>query len=76
VVVAVKSQESQASRYGQLFDNTKLLLNPFPNWECYHVPHEINFAAHGLAKEACKHVIERSWIREVLGFISDIVLRE
>jgi hypothetical protein len=59
-----------------LINNTKLLLNSFPNWECYHVPRKINFVAHGLAKEACKHVIERSWILEVLEFIRDIVLRE
>ena len=55
---------------------THLQTLSFFDWEYHHVPHEFNSAAQVLAKEACKHVIDRSWRFNVRGCIHDIVLTE
>jgi hypothetical protein len=40
------------------------------------IPRDGNFAAHGLAKEAIKHVIDIMWRNEIPPCIYDIVKRE
>ena len=40
------------------------------------IPRDGNFAAHGLAKEAIKHVVDIMWRNEISLCIYDIVKRE
>jgi hypothetical protein len=53
VVNAVTSRGPNWSRYEQIIDDIKGVLNCMQNWQIAHVRREGNFAAHGLAKNYC-----------------------
>jgi len=41
-----------------------------------HVKREANSAVHGLAREAVTHILDSIWMKEILPWIYDIVIRE
>ncbi|XP_059461922.1 uncharacterized protein LOC132190915 [Corylus avellana] len=76
VVDAVTAGEPSSQNFGQLIDDIRALLALFPNWRIGHVRRCGNNAAHVLAKEAMKRVIDKLWIDEIPMCISDIILEE
>ncbi|XP_059428496.1 uncharacterized protein LOC132162251 [Corylus avellana] len=76
MVTGVKSNFFHMGRYGQIFKDIKSLLSTFLIWECHHVCRSGNRAAHELAKEACKQVVEKSWSFVIPRCIRDIVLTD
>jgi hypothetical protein len=53
-----------------------MLLCFFFNWECCYVNRLFNKAAHDLAKMACRHIIEKTWVDDILEAIRDVILME
>jgi ribonuclease HI len=58
--------------YGQIGADIKLLMSSFRSCEIKHVRRTQNRAAHGLAKEAVREVIDRVWMEEIPSCIFDI----
>jgi ribonuclease HI len=63
-------------RYGQIVEDTKLVLRSFRQWRISHLCIEANDAAHGLAKEAIWSVMDKVWMEETRECISHIVSLE
>jgi ribonuclease HI len=76
VVQAVNSREINTGKYGQLMDDTKMLLRSFSNWECCYVSRYLNRAAHDLARLACRQIIEKTWVDVIPEAIRDVILME
>jgi hypothetical protein len=45
------------SRFGQLVEDTRMVLNPFSSWQIYHISTVADNAAHDLAETSVKHII-------------------
>ncbi|XP_059445374.1 uncharacterized protein LOC132177155 [Corylus avellana] len=76
VVDAVTAGERSSRNFGQLIDDIREMLALFPNWRIGHIRRGGNNAAHVLAKEAMKRVIDKLWIDEIPMCISDIIVEE
>jgi hypothetical protein len=57
-------------------DSIKLGLSQLKSWQINHVKRYANSAAHVLAREAIKNVIDRVWVEETPNCIYGIVLGE
>jgi hypothetical protein len=51
VVQALRKEEKDLCRYGQLIDDTRVMLNSLQTWKVNHVRNEVNVVAHRLAKK-------------------------
>jgi cystathionine beta-lyase/cystathionine gamma-synthase len=71
--MTLNGEELSWCRYGQVFEDAKKVLNSFHGWEVRYVKRDANMAAHGLAKEATRIVMDRAWIEETSNNIFDIV---
>lgn len=76
VIDALVSTVQNKSRYGHIVEDTRVVFNAFSQRQCGHVHRDANRVAHCLAKEATKHVIDRTWWDDTLGCIADIVRLE
>jgi hypothetical protein len=76
VVNEVNSQESHTCRHGHLAEDIKILLRSFSNWEYCYVSRQSNGVAHGLAKLACRQIIEKTWRYYIPEAIRDVILME
>jgi hypothetical protein len=76
VVNTLKAEGLNWSIYGQIVEDSKGVLQTFLSWQVYQTEREGNSGAHGLAKEAVHHVINRVCIDSIPGSIRDIVLSE
>jgi hypothetical protein len=65
--------EEQGSKYGHVIDEIKELLISFTSWKALHVRRYRNTAAHILAKQASKGVMDKVWWGFTLEYILDIV---
>jgi hypothetical protein len=52
------------------------VLGSLRNWNIRHVNREVNFAAHGLAKNAIRIFMDNVWLEELPNCIRDIVILE
>jgi hypothetical protein len=62
------------SRFGQLVDDTHVVLNFISSWQIHHINRIANKAAHDLAKAVTKQFVNQVWIEEILEWICEIVL--
>jgi ribonuclease HI len=76
IVAAVQTDSQHWSRFGHIVDGIKLGLSQLRSWQINHVKRDANSAAHVLAREAIKNVIDRVWVEETPNCIYGIVLRE
>jgi ribonuclease HI len=76
IVDTVNSNSASWSRFGHLIDDTRRILESFPQWKCQFVRREANEAAHRLAKAATIDVNDRIWRDAPPSCINDIVLME
>ena len=51
-------------RFEQIVEDTKLVLRSFRHWRISHVRRKANGAAHGLAKEVIRTVMDKVWMEE------------
>ena len=75
VVDALNSRKENWSRFGHLVVDTKNLFNHF-TWHINFVGRNTNFASHNIAKLEAEMGIEREWLGEIPGCISEIIRRE
>jgi ribonuclease HI len=76
VVKAVNCPSRNWSRFGQLVEDTRMVIHSFSSWRVSHISRVANSAAHGLAKAAVKHIIDQVWMEEIPICICDVVLLE
>jgi hypothetical protein len=76
IVSAVKTNNQRWSKFGHIIDGIRSGLHHLRSWQIHHVKRDANSAAHTLAREAIKSVIDRVWIEEVPPCIYGIVIRE
>ena len=76
IIQALQDRDQNGSRYGQLVEDAKLILNSLPNWQPNHVRRNLNGAAHRLEKLATRHIIDRVWRNEIPNCICDIIQAE
>jgi hypothetical protein len=66
----------QGSRYGHEIEDIKELLKFFTSWQALHARRLLNTAAHNLAKQASKAVMDKVWWGFTPECILDIVRAE
>jgi ribonuclease HI len=76
VVNMILEQGENWCRYGPVVADIHLILGSFRRWEIVHAKRTQNHAAHGLAKEATREVMDKVWIEEIPLCIYDIILSE
>jgi ribonuclease HI len=76
VTRALEGKDENWLRFGQIVEDTKLVLRSFRHWRISHVRREANGAAHGLANEAIRTVMDKVWMEETPDCISSIVSLE
>lgn len=76
VVRAITAKEPSCHRYGQIVEDIKLVLRSLRQWTICHVNREVNYPAHGLAKEGSRKFTDSIWIEEISNWISIIVILE
>jgi hypothetical protein len=76
VVKEINSNPPYLSRLGHFVEAIKRELHFFQSIHFVYAPRELNYAAHGLAKEASGFCLDRVWLEETPSCISDVVLRE
>lgn len=76
VTRALEGKGENWLRFGQIVEVTKLVLRSFRQWRISHVRREANGAAHGLAKEAIRTVMDKIWMEETPVYIFNIVSLE
>jgi ribonuclease HI len=59
VTKALEGKGENWLKFGQIVEDTKLLLRSFQHWSISHVRREANGAAHGLAKEAIQTIMDK-----------------
>jgi ribonuclease HI len=76
VVNMIRDHEESWSRFGQVVADIKTVLGSFRRCDFQHVRRAQNNAAHGLAKESVREVIDRVWMEEIPICILDTVFSE
>jgi len=76
IVNAVKSTGRNWSKYGQLVEDTREVLNGMIMWYICHVRKDENSATRSLAKEAVQQITDFVWMEKIPIYICDIVLLE
>ena len=59
VVNMILAQDESQCRFGQIVADILTILGSFRSWDFQHVRRAQNHAAHGLAKESVREVIDR-----------------
>lgn len=73
-IVQILQKEYQSwSRYGNLIEDLKTLLNSLMSWRVHHVKREANTAVHRLANVALQQASKQICIVEYPTIIHDIV---
>jgi ribonuclease HI len=65
VVNALNFSGRCLSRFGQIVADAQMIIASLSSWQIVHSPRETNFAAHGLARAAVKHVIDDIWLEDI-----------
>ena len=73
VVKAIESRGQKNHYYGQIIEDICLVLSSRRSWSVCHTKWEANGAAHGLAKEATRYIIDKIWLEDTSSCISHIV---
>lgn len=76
VVKALNDSNPNWLRYGQIIEDTRLVLGSLRSWNVQHVKQEANAAAHGLAKNAISISTDHIWLEEIPHCIFDVVILE
>jgi ribonuclease HI len=76
IVNAVNDPLQCDSSFGHFVEDVKWVLWSFNSYVFQHVGREANYAAHGIAKEACNHVTETVWWHSIPSFIDGVVGKE
>ncbi|XP_059436168.1 uncharacterized protein LOC132169100 [Corylus avellana] len=76
VIVALEAKDQNGNTYVHLVEVMRLVLSSFHIWQICHLSRDANKAAHGLVKEAIRHVNGRAWMDVISKCICDIVLIE
>jgi ribonuclease HI len=76
VINMILDHEESWCRFGQVIADIKTVLGSFQRWEFKHVRRAQNTAAHGLANESVREVIDRVWMEEIPICILDTVFSE
>ncbi|XP_059458257.1 uncharacterized protein LOC132187840 [Corylus avellana] len=76
VVKAIGGNTQNWLKYGQIVEDTNMVLRSLRHWKIGHVKRKANEAAHVLAKEAVRTVTDNIWIEEISACIFNIVLLE
>ena len=76
VVKAIWETGQNWLQYEQIVEDTKMVLRSLRQWKICHVKREANGAAHGLAKEASRSIMDIIWIEETPACIPNTVLLE
>ena len=76
IVVAINSDTSMWSKYGQLVDEPRHLLHTLYRWKCSFISREANEATHKLAKAAATDISDIIWRDQISNYINNIVLIE
>jgi hypothetical protein len=63
-------------RFGQIVADIQTVLGSFRSWDFKHVRRAQNSAAHGLAKESVREVIDKVWMEEIPICIFDTIFSE
>ena len=63
-------------RYGQIVEDTKVVLRSLRQWKIGHIKREANEVAHGLVKEAVWIAMDNIWIEKTTACISNIFFLE
>jgi ribonuclease HI len=69
---ALNSRTSNLSSFGLLIEDIKVKLLSLSCWQCSHIGREANSAAHSLARDALRHVFDRSWEEWIPACIESI----
>lgn len=67
-VNAVNTIGQNWSRYKQIVENIKGILNILKNWQISRTKRETNYGAYGLPKTTIKQVMNSIWLEEILFF--------
>jgi hypothetical protein len=59
VVKVVNSKNRNLSSFGQIVDDTRIVLNLFSSCQIHYISRIANNAAHGLTKVVVKHIIDQ-----------------
>lgn len=73
IVYALRQDSCCWSRYGQLVDDVKIMLNCFQAWFVGHINGEANETVYCLTKVALHQSLEQVWMKEYLVIIQNIV---
>ena len=76
VTRALEGKGESWQRFGQIVEDTKIVLRSFRHWRISHVRREANGAAHGLANEVIRMIMDKVWMEEAPNCISTIVSLE
>lgn len=76
VVEALRQEGRSWQRFGQLIEDSRLMLHSLSSFEVCHVSREANQAAHLLAKNALITMEDLVWMWDCPSFIQSLVLAE
>lgn len=76
VVAALRKGDECWNMFGQLIEDTKIMINSLQASEVKHTRRDANTAAHLLAKLALMQSIDQVWLEECPSSIQSIVLAE
>lgn len=76
VVNVILEHEDSWCRFGEIEVDIKLVLGSFRSWDIKHVKWSQNNAAHGLAKESVKEVMDKVWMEEIPLCIFNTIFSE
>jgi hypothetical protein len=65
IIQALQNERLCGSRYQQLIDDAKIVLNSLHLWYAGHIKMETNFAAHHLVKAAINQSLENVWMERL-----------
>jgi hypothetical protein len=61
---------------GHFVEDIQSVLGSLRTYNFVHIKRETNLATHGLAGETTTHVVDFTWLEEILDVIYNIVCRE
>jgi hypothetical protein len=76
VVTAIKGNDPNWWRYGQLVADIQVILSTRRSWQIRDIRRAAIYATHGLAKVTVKQIMDNVWIEKILESICDIVILE
>jgi hypothetical protein len=76
IVNAINAMTPYRSKYGHFIEDIQVGIRTRSNMSVIHTSREANYAPHGLAQHATKHVIDSLWREEIPPCIYGLVRRE